>query len=1084
MSQGAGIAYLTAYIGADTVAFRNGMAQVRRDLMDIGGIASGLQDIGKTLTYTITAPIVGAMGIAVSQFAEFEAEMRNIAAISPLVAQDFDGISDTVRRMGQEFRIGADGMAQALYTVQSAGFGLNDVNEALVVTEQAAMLAEAGLSSIVPTTNALVGSLLAYGESADMAQYHSDVLAQTVALGVGSMEGLLTTMSSSLPQAAALGVSFDDLGSTLAFMTQQGFNWARAGTGVGNMLNKLITPSAALKAVYENLGAGSGQELIEMFGGLGGALQEIYNIVGDDPERIRKLFPDDRGFRIALGIFENFDRYTGLLADFDATLDGATDSQRQQQMQSFSYKFDVMKSSIEGFLIAVGGAVVPVLTPLIDGIGELFRTISNAPPELITLGVTFAALAAAIPPIIWGIGLLLTPLGAALGLVVGLGTLFISNFDEIKNWIDTNIPMMGAGIDAIADAVRRFAEILTGTTWERDDSSVLMGGHELPTAPYQNLVEEQKTFGQRLQEAFAATGEQMILGLQWAFIAVRDWVETTGVSEFDRIVGGIVNGLAGAFGSSGDDGNSTPVTEAIQNLLDGGISGAVSGVGDWVNQNIPTISAGFTALITNIGKWIETDGATTLGYALGTIAVALGTLLGNIIGGIGEGSGGFVQNFMSGFATGIENALTSFDVTAGIDKALTIIVGTIATLLGAKFLLGRLFAGVGTGLIGGIASAATTALTTVGGVLLANPVVAGIAAAFAIWTGLTAEDQLNFQAFVINNVMNPISQALVGATIDQETWNRTVEDGAYEIAAFIARLFGNQDLSDRITGMISTNSNIEQSGRDMAIAYLAQIKGGFVTEIAGTDLNAEALEIVGLFNAISIFGADSPEGMNAVNILVNDYGFSFDQGNMGTALEDLSTEAQSAIDALAGTISPTVPPLFNVETSVQESSGKIVDIANKMRSRVVEQVSLTGQGVDEKSVFLKDAFTSMETSIVGNINIITGAILTAGVVWQAGFWMINDGIKIPISNIVTQMNSLKNAANDALAAIGAASSAPMPTIPAPVGGGGGNGSGSTGGGNTVVIVSNNPERIYQQTRNSGVDLTNRGVGGRRAVWGG
>ena len=1083
MAQGAGIAYLTAYIGADTVAFRNGMAQVRRDLMDIGGIASGLQDIGKTLTYTITAPIVGAMGVAVSQFAEFEAEMRNIAAISPLVAQDFEGISDTVRRMGQEFRVGADGMAQALYTVQSAGFGLNDVNEALTVTEQSAKLAEAGLSSIIPTTNALVGSLLAYGEGADMAQYHSDVLAQTVALGVGSMEGLLTTMSSSLPQAAALGISFDDLGSTLAFMTQQGFNWARAGTGVGNMFNKLITPSEALKAIYEDLGAGSGQELIEMFGGLGGALQEIYNIVGDDPEKIRKLFPDDRGFRIALGIFENFDRYTSLLADFDATLDGATDSQRQQQMQSFSYKFDVMKSSIENFLIAVGGAVAPVLEPLVEGIADLFQTIANAPPELLTLGTVFAGIAAAIPPIIWGVGLLLTPLGAVVALVVGLGALFASNFDSIKNWIDTNMPMVGAGIDAVGDAIQRFADILTGTTWERDQSSVIMGGHELPQSPYPNLVEQEKSFGQRVQEAFAATGEQMILGLQWAFIGVRSWIETTGVSEFDRIVGGIVNGLAGAFGSSGDDGNSTPVTEAIQGLLDGGISGAVSGVGDWVNQNIPTISAGFTALITNVSKWIETDGATTLGYALGTIAAALGTLLGNIIGGIGEGSGGFVQNFMSGFATGIENALTSFDVTAGIDKALTIIVGTIATLLGAKFLLGRLFASVGTGLIGGIASAATTAITTVGGALLANPVVAGIAAALAIWTGLTAEDQLNFQAFVINNVMNPISQALVGATMDQETWNRTVEDGAYEIAAFIARLFGNQDLSDRIIEMVSTDPAVEQSGRDIAIAYLAQIKGGMATEIAGTDLNAEALEIVGLFNTVSVFGADSPEGMNAVNILVNDYGFSFDQGNMGTALEGLSTEAQSAIDALAGTISPTVPPLFNVETSVQESSGKIVDIANKMRSHVVEQVSLTGQGVNEKSVFLKDTFTSMETSIVGNINIITGAILTAGVVWQAGFWMINDGIKIPISNIVTQMNSLKNAANDALAAIGAASSAPMPTLPA-AGGSGGDGSSGKGVGAKIYITSNNPERIFSQTRSTGVDLVNKPVNSKISVWGG
>lgn len=411
-----------------------------RDIRNETGILSenlrGLAGLGRTMTYTLTAPIV-ALGVTMAnQASVFDANMRNINSIVGLTEQQFQDLSRQVLITSMDTRYGADGMSSALYEVFSAGYGLKDTADALRLVKEATILAESGLSDLKDTTNAMTATMLVFSAQGLEEARARDVWARMVQLGVGSLTDFMRNANKAMPLANVLGISFEDLGASAAFVSQAFGDGDKAMTALSQIYNNLLKPVKSLDAAYQRLGVTTGVELIEKFGSLKEALYALKEGAGSADEFFSYF--NKSALSAATSIVGNMEKTDAVFAQFYENLDGAALTAWEQQMQSFAAQWDLFKSALQGVSVALGQQILPLITPLIQKVSQGLKWFASLNPEVHKTTVIIGGLAAAIGPVIWVLSSLLgtlSPIGLAFKAITVAGSLFASNFMGIKDTV-------------------------------------------------------------------------------------------------------------------------------------------------------------------------------------------------------------------------------------------------------------------------------------------------------------------------------------------------------------------------------------------------------------------------------------------------------------------------------------------------------------------------------------------------------------------------------------------------------------------------------------------------------------------------
>lgn len=817
------IAYLTAVVGADITSFRRGMSEVRQSLLDVGGLSETLRTTGRNLTLALTVPMGIAGAAALDMAVDFDAAMRNVASISDVVANNFENSSDVVLEWGSNIRSGPVAAAEALNTVMQAGFGINDFNEALLVAQISATTAEAGLADLTTTTEALVAALLSYSEGADQAAYFSDILTRMVQVGVGTMSEFGNSLAQVLPSAATLGVEFDELGGVMAYLTQRGFPASRAATSLANAFNKLITPSEEMNRVWTELGVGSGQELIDTFGGVQGAFNALFEIAETSPDAARALaamFPDERGRRAIQLAMSDVDAFNATMNEFMADVTGATGRAHAEQMRSFAAQFDLMKAAGSELAITIGQHLMPVLLPLVVGIRDLFQSLSDTNPELLQLGLIVAGVVASTGPLLYILGTLLTPVGLLAGALVTLGTAFATNFGGIRAEIERIVSILIPNFDDLRAAVEGFFNTLIfGPTQainfdEINDAwgNITFAEDGTPLTFWDRLVSAWAESAPAISQALGRVINDVINTAIWfatdiAFPAIND------------LVSGIINSIADLFAGTEDTykGANSPIFQFLRNLFNGGISEAANSLGSWFDEHFPNISEAFSTLFTNLGEWLANEGVPAFGRILGYVIGRIGSLIADLIRGIFSGTGEespIVKGFREGFVGGLNQAFDDVGITNALDRGVTLIAGILGTLfLGSIFINGisasiigafrLIFTGVGmilpglitavAPIVAGIGTAIASGIQTLGALLLTAPIgaaIVGVLAGLAIFDlipqdtrnaiaqaildaiglGFLEVDSAEYAAHVQAAIADPIARILDSLGVDHGLW--------------------------------------------------------------------------------------------------------------------------------------------------------------------------------------------------------------------------------------------------------------------------------------------------------------------------
>lgn len=163
------------------------------------------------------------------------------------------GLNDQIKSLSASTGISADKIGNSLYNALSAGVAVTeDMGEAMRFMESSAKLSIAGFTDIDNTVQATAKVLNAYGKEAISVEEISKVLMNTQNLGITTVDQLGSALATVTPVASAFGLSFQEVGASLAVMTKAGTDTATATTQLRALLNALAqSDTKASKALAE-----------------------------------------------------------------------------------------------------------------------------------------------------------------------------------------------------------------------------------------------------------------------------------------------------------------------------------------------------------------------------------------------------------------------------------------------------------------------------------------------------------------------------------------------------------------------------------------------------------------------------------------------------------------------------------------------------------------------------------------------------------------------------------------------------------------------------------------------------------------
>lgn len=401
-------------INLDTSSWEAGVGKVNsgQKMMSKGAKMAGAAFVAAG------ALIVGAIVKSVKAADEWQKSFSNVSTLVDTASVDMQGMAKELFAL--DTRLGsAKELTDGLYQALSASV---DPAKAVEFVGTAAEFAKAALIDTNTAVDVITTGLNAYGLEADEATGISDKLFSVIKLGKTTGSELAAVLGQSIPLAANMGISFDELGASVAIMTRQGVKASEATTQFNGVLNSFLKPSDDMKLALQEMGFESGEMALETLG-VKGTLDELIDSTGGSKEALAGLFQNTRALRGVMALTgEGAADFDNVLSQIQNSAGATTEAFNKQEIT-----FDTLKNTMGNMSVIVGN------------IGKSFA-------DELAVGATEAANSM--------IQFLLSGQGAELvgNIIAGVSAAF-KTFKEIaKPIVDALLPTLKSLWDEIAEA--------------------------------------------------------------------------------------------------------------------------------------------------------------------------------------------------------------------------------------------------------------------------------------------------------------------------------------------------------------------------------------------------------------------------------------------------------------------------------------------------------------------------------------------------------------------------------------------------------------------------------------------------------
>lgn len=385
---------------ADT-ASKNIATKIGNNLQSAG---KSMTSAGSTLTKTVTTPILGLGTAAVKVTSDFESAMSKVSAISGATGGDLDALNKKAQEMGAKTKFSATESAEAFTYMAMAGWKTQDMLDGI---DGIMNLAAADGLDLATTSDIVTDALTAFGLSASDSGHFADVLAKASSNANTNVSMLGESFKYAAPVAGALGYSAEDTAIALGLMANAGIKGSQGGTALRGSLTRLIKPTDDAAALMEQYGL----SMTNADGSMK-SLGEVMNMLRDklgglteaEQAQVAAQIFGQEAMSGMLAIINASDSDYAKLTDAIYDADGAAQQMADTMLDNLSGQLTLLKSALEGLAIQFGEILMPYIKQFVTWLQNLTQKLQELTPEQKEQIVKWAAIAAAIGPVLMVLG--------------------------------------------------------------------------------------------------------------------------------------------------------------------------------------------------------------------------------------------------------------------------------------------------------------------------------------------------------------------------------------------------------------------------------------------------------------------------------------------------------------------------------------------------------------------------------------------------------------------------------------------------------------------------------------------------------
>ena len=393
--------------GFDMKAFSTSSQNLTRSLQKTG---AKMKSIGKSMSMSLTLPIVGLGAIATKTFSDFQQSMAKVQAISGATGKDFEALTQTAKDLGISTRFAASEVSDLMLNYSKLGFSSDEIQK---ITGATLDLALATGEDLARSAEVAGSTLRAFGLEATDMVHLTDVMANSFSSSALDLEKFSESMKYVAPVAKVANVSLEETTAMLSVLANNGIKGSQAGTALRRIIAENGSSGKPTTVALKELAA-SGLDLAGATDEVGKNAMSALLVLAAGAEQINPLT-------------EAYKTQTNVAKDMAAIMDDTLEGSMMK-----------LKSATEGLAISFGEVMAPAVGMAADFLSSIAMKFSNLSEGTKQTIVVIAALVAAIGPLVFVIGSLMavmTPLNLIIAAVVlvlaGLAAVVVY---VVRNW--------------------------------------------------------------------------------------------------------------------------------------------------------------------------------------------------------------------------------------------------------------------------------------------------------------------------------------------------------------------------------------------------------------------------------------------------------------------------------------------------------------------------------------------------------------------------------------------------------------------------------------------------------------------------
>ena len=407
--------------GVDKVS--NKMAKIQKR---INKVSAKMTKAGSKMSAGITAPVMLAGAAIFRAGYQFDKFMNTVEAKSTVVGASIGDLRKKAIELGSSTSYSHIQAAEAMGFLAQAGYNTGQTFKAIQPVMSLAQATNIGLGESADWLSNIMGGM---GWQAERSAEAAAILATTTAKANVSMEDLSYTFADAGPVAKMYGASLRDVAATAGFLGNVGIKGTKAATAMKTMFLNISSQTPAATKALDKMGI--------VVTNSQGKMRDFKDILGDMAKVLPKMKQKDAidamatifGKKSIAGVAaltENLKKSNGKFLELVGTINQA-DATGLQKMVDTMRKgsvgaWDDTVSALQGLGQAIADSgLMDFISNVLRGITKLFRYIADKSPGVLKAGTVFAAIAAAIGPLLVALGALLPMITSVASSIAGAG---------------------------------------------------------------------------------------------------------------------------------------------------------------------------------------------------------------------------------------------------------------------------------------------------------------------------------------------------------------------------------------------------------------------------------------------------------------------------------------------------------------------------------------------------------------------------------------------------------------------------------------------------------------------------------------